>query len=250
MRQPGESEHAYITRRFKEADNEDDLDRIEAELREEGIKLENIRPRKAERRKRLRKEGILPTRQQLVSKQLTPEMQAFMENVYIPRPVDGADGFWDGYELGTRRARQDMFLSLFALQQLSSLGIQQAKPLVDMAKELRGDVGQAAQAAAAGVGQALQPQMQKLADAIRQGAMASSPNPFASMIAQAFQPFVQQLLSSTLSGMMRAFPQFQQPRLEQTQAAPAPEQSAPGGHSDAWGPLPENVSRIEGDVDV
>jgi hypothetical protein len=52
MREPNESESVYIKRRFKEAMSEEEPDYIEDQLREEGYKIENIRPRKSGRRRR------------------------------------------------------------------------------------------------------------------------------------------------------------------------------------------------------
>lgn len=193
-----------IRRRLLEATDADDLARIRQQLREEGEKPGTVDAVVHE----LRKRGLLkfdeskpgPARPG-TAKELVPAMQSFIEEVYVPRPVDGRDGYWDGYESGTRRARQDIFLAMLALRELSSMSIGQAAPLVQLAKELRpqGDSAETARLAAQEVMQGIMPQ---IINPVRTQAIAASPDPMQTMLANALQPLFQQALSQLMTAFM------------------------------------------------
>jgi len=191
-----------IRRRLLEAADADDLTRIRQQLKEEDEKPGTIDAVVHE----LRKKGLLKFDDSRPSssrsgtpRDLVPAMQSFIEEVYVPRPVDGRDGYWDGYEAGTRRARQDLFLSLLALQQLSSLGVQQAQPLVAMAKELRSEVNpsEVAQAAAQ---QTLNAALPHILSTVREQAVAASPDPVSSMMTRLIEPYLQQMMGMFMGG--------------------------------------------------
>jgi hypothetical protein len=193
-----------IRRRILEAINADDLARIRQELKDEGEKPGTIDAVVHE----LRKKGHLRFDEaktgfprMTTGKEIIPAMHSFIEEVYVPRPIDGRDGYWDGYEAGTRRARQDLFLSIMALQQLSSLGVQQAQPLVAMAKELRAEVNpyEVAQAASQ---QVLNSSMPQILSAVRQHATPSSSNPWDDMMVRLIEPLIQQMMGAVMGGMM------------------------------------------------
>jgi len=191
-----------IRRRILEATDADDLTRIRQQLKEEGEKPGTIDAVVHELRKRglLKFDDTRPSSAKSgMSKDLVPAMQSFIEEVYIPRPVDGKDGYWDGYEAGTRRARQDLFLSLMALQQLSSLGVQQAQPLVAMAKELRSEVNPA-EVAQATVQQALSTILPQILSTVREQAVTSSPDPVGSMMTRLIEPYLQQMMGMFMGG--------------------------------------------------
>ena len=192
-----------IRRRILEATDADDLARIRQELKDEGEKPGTIDAVVHE----LRKKGHLRFDESktgfprmATGKEIIPAMHSFIEEVYVPRPVDGRDGYWDGYEAGTRRARQDLFLSIMALQQLSSLGVQQAQPLVAMAKELRAEVNpyEVAQAASQ---QVLNSSMPQIMSAVKQ-AVPRSADPWDDMMVRVVEPMIQQMMGTVMGGFM------------------------------------------------
>jgi len=192
-----------IRRRILEATDADDLARIRQELKDEGEKPGTIDAVVHELRKKghLRFDESKTTFSKMATgKEIIPAMHSFIEEVYVPRPIDGRDGYWDGYEAGTRRARQDLFLSIMALQQLSSLGVQQAQPLVAMAKELRAEVNpyEVAQAASQ---QVLNSSMPQILSAVKQAA-PRSPDPWDDMMVRVVEPMIQQMMGTVMGGFM------------------------------------------------
>jgi hypothetical protein len=193
-----------IRRRILEATDADDLARIRQELKDEGEKPGTIDAVVHELRKKghLRfDEGKTTFSKMATGKEIIPAMHSFIEEVYVPRPIDGRDGYWDGYEAGTRRARQDLFLSIMALQQLSSLGVQQAQPLVAMAKELRAEVNpyEVAQAASQ---QTLNSSLPQILSVVKQQATPRSADPWDDMMVRLIEPLMQQMMGTVMGGMM------------------------------------------------
>ncbi len=226
-----------IRRRILEARDADDLARIRQQLREEGEKQGTVDAVVHE----LKKRGLLkfdegkpgPSRPAM-TKDVVPAMQSFIEEVYIPRPVDGRDGYWDGYEAGTRRARQDIFLAMLALRELSTMSIGQAAPLVQLAKELRpqGDTAETAKLAAQEVVQAMLPEIARLA---KTQAIAASPDPMQTMLANALQPFFQQALAQFMAAFTRGQHQGMPPGPQlgpQGEPGNEPRHGSPGAASD------------------
>ena len=246
-----------IRRRLLEAADAEDLSWIHQQLREEGEKPGTIDAVVHE----LRKKGLLKfddarpsSSRSGTPRDLVPVMRSFIEEVYVPRPVDGRDGYWDGYEAGTRRARQDLFLSLLALQQLSSLGVQQAQPLVAMAKELRSEVNPS-EVAQAAVQQALSSILPQILSTVREQAVAGSPDPVSSMMTRLIEPYLSNMMSMFMGGlgvpggMMPGAPG--QPGQPEQPPPGQPGQGEPAYHRPAPGVEPaseEEVKETFGDV--
>jgi len=227
-----------IRRRILEATDADDLARIRQELKDEGEKPGTIDAVVHELRKKghLRFDESKTTFSKMATgKEIIPAMHSFIEEVYVPRPIDGRDGYWDGYEAGTRRARQDLFLSIMALQQLSSLGVQQAQPLVAMAKELRAEVNpyEVAQAASQ---QVLNSSMPQILSAVRQHATPQSPNPWDDMMVRLIEPLIQQMMGTVMGGFMPGgmMPMGAGQPGQPMPGQPMPGQSPPGQTMAGW----------------
>jgi len=189
----------YLRRRLLEAAGTDDLRRVKEELKAEGQKPGSIDAVIHELRQRGHLQfggGKGMSSKSVVLRDLSPAIRSFIDEVYVPRPKDGQDGYWDGYEEGTRRARQDIVLAMWGLQQLSALGIQQAQPLVAMAKELRTEPNPYEIGAA--VAEALGPAFSEL----KSGMVASSPNPLATMFFSSLAPFIKGLMGQALGAFM------------------------------------------------
>jgi len=198
MRQENESESSYMKRCFKEAMDEEGLDRVEDQLKEETYKVENIRPRKSERRQELKKPqkalAVKGTGSALPA-------EAIVEN--LPWPVD-VDGHVDGaFVAGMRYEALNVIRGIRLAQELTKLGIDQATPLIRMAQEMRQTEGQAAKEAAmqaaAGVGAQILPEVEALKSQIA----ASGENPMASMMMTLMMPSMQQA-AKQLAGLFGA----------------------------------------------
>ena len=198
MRESDESESAYMKRSFKEAVDEEGLDRVEDKLKEEDYKIENIRPRKSERRQELRKQ-----QKALVVKgtggALTPEAIAEL----LPAPTD-VDGRVDGvFVAGMKYEALNIIRGIRMAQELSKMGIDQATPVIRMAQEMRATEGKAADEAAikaaAGVGAQILPEV----EALRTQLAASGENPMASMMMTLMMPSMQKA-AQQLAGLFGA----------------------------------------------
>ncbi len=189
MREENESESAYMKRSFKEAVDEEGLDRAEDGLKEEGFKIENIRPRKSERRQELKKQKTaLVVKGTGTGGALTPE--AIVELLPAPTDVDGrVDGI---FVAGMRYEALNIIRGIRMAQELSKMGIDQATPVIRMAQEMRATEGkaadEAAMKAAAGVGAQILPAV----EALRTQIATSGENPMASMMMTLMMPSMQQ----------------------------------------------------------
>jgi len=240
MREGNESEKKYIQRRFREASSIEDLDRIEEELKKEGIKKSSIAPRKSERKKELRQISIIPSGQKGSG---TLSAEQIIER--LPWPVDDNGRVSEAFRAGQMYEAMNVIRGIRLAQELSKMGIEQASPLIKMATEMREAeskaASQAAQVAAAGVGQMLQPQIERMENALKQATLASSPNPFAAMSAEIMKPLFQQVLGGVVSSLTRVFqpqalpqaPDSQGTRLEEKGPPPA-EHLKPGEEASEW----------------
>lgn len=92
------------------------------------------------------------------------------------------------------------------------MGLEQAKPVIEMAKEMRQAEGQAAQTIATQLGQVTMQSNQQIIGAIHELAAAQSQgspsemNPMAKMVFSAIQPHLGQLLGQAFSSLTRQRP--------------------------------------------
>ncbi|MBA7477659.1 hypothetical protein ES707_13073 [subsurface metagenome] len=198
MREENESESSYMKRSFKEVVDEEGLDRVEDQLKEEGYKVENIRPRKSERRQELKKQQKF-TPVKGTSSALPAE--AIVEN--LPWPVD-VNGHVDGaFVAGMRYEALNVIRGIRLAQELTKMGIDQATPVIRMAQEMRAAEGkaadEAAMKAAAGVGAQIMPEVAALRTLIG----SQGENPMASMMMTLMMPSMQQA-AQKLAGLFGA----------------------------------------------
>jgi hypothetical protein len=215
-----------IRQRLLSANSEEDLKRIRQELRDEGFKQGSIDAVGHELRKagHLRFNETKASSTKSMLKDLVPTMQSFIEDVHVPRPVDGADGYWDGYEMGARRARQDLIFSLLAMRELSS---QSTSQVVSLAKELRGQQN-SAEIAQMAAQQTLQGFLPEVLDLVRQQGIAQSPNPMMSLMMTLMQPTFQQAAQhlAKFFGATQMLGQLgQQPQEQQAEQPPVEQQA-------------------------
>jgi len=207
-----EGVRARITRRVLEATSEADLKLIRQELKEAGEKQGSIDAVVSELRKKghLKFDGaagsFYPVK--IGKSEIIPPEQA-LAHIRL-QDGDYKLGFVDGMGVLIMAARYNQLLAASQAEVL-------ANQLRIMEESRKGSADIAQETAERTIGSVL-PQ---ILEAVKQAAVASSPNPFATMMSQAMQPLLQQ----TMGNLMRAFtPQPGQPQPGQPDTQPQPGQ--------------------------
>ena len=132
----------------------------------------------------------------------------------VPIEFNGASQiYWAGFNKGVSYGVDTILAGIRAAQELSSLGIAQATPIIKMAQEMRQAEGQAAQEIAGQLAQVNVETNQQVLSAINALAAAqgkgqpAETNPMAEMMAESMKPHLQQVMSQALSGMFQGTPQ-------------------------------------------
>jgi len=165
----------------------------------------------------------------------------------VPEEFNGAANiYWAGFNEGVSYGANSILAGIRAAQALSSLGVSQATPVIQMAKEMRQAEGQAAQAIASELAQAMSAGNREILAALQNlnvSAQAASPNPVQRMLGM-MQAIPQMLIAAqNLLGMfgMRVQPvQSGQPQ-QTPQGQPQVQQPSFG----AAGPQPATEKDIE-----
>jgi hypothetical protein len=197
MREPNESETGYIKRRFKEATDDEGLDRVDNELRTEGYKVENIQPRKTERRQELKKE-----QRALVAHKGSGSLTAeeIVENLPWPMDVDGKVDHV--FVAGMKYEAMNVIRGIRLAQELSKLGIDQATPIIKMAQEMRQTEGQVAKETGIAMGSEIAGRMfdfmeQRLP---QKADIAMAPDPMKGLVARNMEMMFNRLLGMVGGG--------------------------------------------------
>ena len=169
----------------------------------------------------------------------------------VPEEYNGqATIYWAGFNKGVRYGADTILAGIRAAQDLSSLGIAQATPIIKMAQEMRQAEGQAAQALASEFAQAVQGSNQTILEALQNlnlSQQAASTNPMQRMVAM-IQSIPQMMNAmNSLMGMFGLKPVAGQ----QPQPANQAQQQAPQPAPVATAPQPATEKDIEeafGDV--
>ena len=177
----------------------------------------------------------------------TLSAEAIIASMPYPVSVNGeADPV---FVAGMRYEAMNVIRGIRMAQELNKMGLEQAKPVIEMAKEMRAAEGQAAQTIATELGQVAMQSNQQIISAIHELAAAQSQgqpsemNPLAKMFVDAMQPHAAQAIGQLLAGLVKkpgqagAQPQSgQQPG--ETPAQPAgpgePARHMPPGEEDQW----------------
>jgi len=206
MRATGESPSAYMKRRFAEATDFDMLDEIDYQLRDEGEEKDNIKVFKSKRRKELQRQKPTTAVTRFAG-QLPAE--AIVDGLPWPTSVDGEVN--PAFVAGMRYEAMNVIRGIRMAQELNKMGLEQAKPVIEMAKEMRQAEGQAAQTIAAQFGQVTMQSNQQILSAIHQLAAAqaqgqppaSDTNPMVKAIFSAMQPYVAQTVGQIFSSIFK-----------------------------------------------
>jgi hypothetical protein len=135
-------------------------------------------------------------------------------------------------------------------QQLNQMGLEQAKPVIEMAREMRQAEGQAAQILASQFGQSMAQSNQQILGAIHELAAAQSQpqvstgNPLAQALFTAMQPYIAQTVGQIMSSIFKkpqgapGQPTANQPVVEQPPQQPEkkgpPPHLRPGEEESEW----------------
>ena len=249
MREQDESESAYFKRRFAEAFDADALDTVDNQLREEGYAPEKISPRKSERRKELQKQSRATT---AITRSTGGQLSAeeIVNNLPWPTSVDGEVN--PVFVAGMRYEAMNVIRGIRMAQQLNQMGLEQAKPVIEMAKEMRQAEGQAAQTIAAQFGQVTMQSNQQILSAIHDLAAqpqgqgpASDTNPLVKAIFSAMQPYVAQTVGQIFSSIFKK-PQPGTPPQSGQPVANPPLTGQPTQQAEPEGPPPHMKPGEEG----
>lgn len=133
-----------------------------------------------------------------------------IENLRLPQVPEAFDGQYNvyvaGFNDGVMHGARSILAGIRAAQELSSMGISQAKPLISMASEMRQAEGQAVQEMAAQLGQAIHQGNANVINALNSLASQRQPaeaNPMAGMMVRIIEPHFQQLLNNMMGMFMR-----------------------------------------------
>ncbi len=134
--------------------------------------------------------------------------EALIESISIP--VEDGEG--PIFEKGMKFGMTVLTLGVRVAQELSNMGIQQARPLVEMARDMRAGeaaaaknaAGEAAMMAAGMVQQSMQPTLSMLAE---QGKTPAGADPVKAMMVRTMEPLIQRMMGSVVPGMGNQEPQ-------------------------------------------
>ena len=207
-----------------------------------------------------------PTKESTRSLAKPGALDTAIEKLQVPMVPEAYNGqaeiYWEGFNKGVAYGANTILVGIRSAQELSSLGISQATPIIKMAQEMRQAEGQAAQAIAAELAQATMQGNQQLMGAINNLAAAqpNAPNPMAQVMAETMKPVLGQVMQSLMGSLLGGFGRGQPAPGQQAQDMPAQAQHLQGqaqfqseqpASSDDWGELPGNVTPIsKEDLDV
>lgn len=246
MRATGESPSAYMKRRFAEATDFDMLDEIDYQLRDEGEEKDNIKVFKSKRRKELERQKPTTAVTRFAG-QLPAE--AIVDGLPWPTSVDGEVN--PAFVAGMRYEAMNVIRGIRMAQELNKMGLEQAKPVIEMAKEMRQAEGQAAQTIAAQFGQVTMQSNQQILSAIHQLAAAqaqgqpSETNPLLRELFNALLPFAGQSIGQLFATISKTRAQGAQPQGGQPAANP-PLSGQPIQQAEPEGPPPHVKPGEEG----
>jgi len=185
----------------------------EEELVKEGYNAGSVRVvsfelDKSKLRKRPSKNSKTPPPKdlQVFAKGSPPE--AIVESLEVPSDLDGS------FRAGMRFGMMSIISGIRIAQELSQIGVQQARPLVEMARDMRQGEANAAKAAsteaaynvANQLNASIQPALQEIEGRLNslQQPRVSSGNPMSDMMVRMMEPMVQNVVSKFTPGALPA----------------------------------------------
>lgn len=132
--------------------------------------------------------------------------EAIIESLSIPGIVDGQG---ESFESGMKFGMSTLVLAMRMVQELSSVGINNVKPLIDLTKSVREGEGaafksgadEAAMKTANAVGQSLYPAISSLEEAASKLSSNNQGNPMQAMMVRTMEPLIQNLMGRLIPGI-------------------------------------------------
>jgi len=140
-------------------------------------------------------------------------LDMLIEDTRLPELVNGAAPVFDA---GVQYGMKCILVGVRVAQELSAMGVQQATPIIQMAKEMRESEGMAAKEIAADLAQATLQANRELKEEIRNISVTQSPNPMMALMSQTMQPY----FSQAIGNVMKAFGVGGMGQSGQAQASP------------------------------
>lgn len=172
------------------------------------IRIIALELEKTGRWKRPAKQKAVTTQQpekklQVYAKGSPPE--AIIDNIHVP--IEHPDGFESGIKFGMSMVVAGIRMA----QELSGIGVQQARPLIDMAKDMRSGEAAAARSAAmeaaASAAEHVQagmiPYLTQMDTRLSHIERPPSENPFRDMMMRMMEPVMQNMFKSIMPGMQQ-----------------------------------------------
>ena len=147
--------------------------------------------------------GAPPKGLQVFAKGSPPE--AIIDSITIPM----VDGQGVGFEQGMKFGMSTLVLAIRVMQEMSAVGIQQVKPLIDLTRSVRDGEGaafksgadEAAFKAAQAMGQTILPMMTEMQASVNAAARGGEADPMRSMMVRTMEPMMKSLLGRVVPGM-------------------------------------------------
>ena len=139
---------------------------------------------------------------QVFAKGSPPE--AIIESISIPM----IDGQSQGFEQGMKFGMTQLVLAVRIMQDLSSISLQQVKPLIDMTRSVRegeqaafkGGADEAAMKAAQAMGSTIMPIMSDMQTTIANLGKSSEADPMKSMMVRTMEPLMKRMMGGLIPG--------------------------------------------------
>lgn len=141
---------------------------------------------------------------QVFAKGSPPE--AIIESISLPIELDGQA---EGFEKGMKFGMSQLVLAVRIMQELSAIGLQQVRPLIDMTRSVRegeaaafkGGADEGALRAAQAMGATIMPMMSEMQTAIANAGKGSEADPVKAMMVRTMEPMMKNLLGRVVPGM-------------------------------------------------
>lgn len=136
--------------------------------------------------------------------------EVIIENITIPM----IDGQSQGFEQGMKFGMLQLVLAVRVMQELSAIGLQQVKPLIDMTKSVRegetaafkSGADEAAMKSAQAMGSTILPMISELQTTITNAGKANEADPMKGMMVRTMEPLINNIMKRMLPGTETPLP--------------------------------------------
>ena len=140
---------------------------------------------------------------QIFAKGSPPE--TIIESITIPM----VEGQSQGFEMGMKFGMSQLVLAVRIMQELSAIGLQQVKPLIDMTRSVRegeaaafrGGADEGAMKAAQAMGATIMPMMSEMQTMIANSTKSNEVDPMKAMMIRTMEPLMKNMMKNLMPGM-------------------------------------------------